>query len=475
MALRKVFSSQFLPLLGGMLLIAAWFAADAGSVIPILGVLVALLAPNLFLAGIALYALWAARLLTPSKNSALILALVFTILLGFNTRIPTFFSDILQRDADNLMVVEELGGAVGQPIHIVAESDLQARQRPYASAEPACYGDGCIATKGFRTKNPGIEADYWHQRVTDVVLTAGFVKANPGETAPTLVVKPHSGKHVSTVQIELSDANGKVLSKYKGRYRNGFPFETNDGVGALEPGESLRRLEYLLHGSTLNKLGAGFIPNGKPYPLTVFLEAASSLAHPQGSKLGLASRMSRQGSEPATNAMALEILYDKVYEPAWKPKEMPHPNGYASQWQGMPTWDKERDDRCKTLLRPEIDAPVTQTWYLFVNDPSGRKKVRISSINAFCDPDALWFLDYVAEQGNVVITKYRINGDLAYRLSFKKPSPIYGYMGSIPVSTFKAEGGYIRFEWWELNHSASRGMEVKRVMKAQLKEPTPTL
>lgn len=471
MTLRNASLPKALPLLGVVFLVAAWFAADAGAVVPILGVLVALLAPDLFLGGIAFISIWAANLFTSDKRLAAALALALTVLLGLNTRIPAITSDILHGTADNLQLTTQLKGAVGHPVHIVAGADLQARQRPYSSALPDCYGDGCLGTKGFTTPSPKIEADYWHESVTVAALSAGFVQARPDEGAPTLVVKQDLSGDVSTIHLALLSVSGKVLSKYIGRYRNGFPFETKDGTGARGQGEQLLRLEYLLHGNLLNTLIGRLLPNGGPYPLAGFLREAANLSHPQGSELGLASRAPRLAGKYPSNVAALVILEDKGYEPPWKPTEIPDPNGYASKWQGMPPWDKERHDRCGTLLKPEIKAPITQTWYLFVNDPSGRKKVRISSMNAFCDPDALWFLDYVAEEGNVVVTKYRINGDLAYRLSFKKPSSIPGYMGGIPISTFEAEGGFLRFEWWETNHSASRGMEVKRVLKVRLREP----
>lgn len=472
MTSRKAFSSNVLPLLGGGLLVTAWFAADAGSGIPILGVMVALLAPNLFLVGLVVIAAWLASRLAPTRRAAMLLALVLTILFGLNTRIPAIVSDVLQGDADSLQLSARLSGAVGQPIHSVAEpADFEARQRYYAAAGPDCYGDGCLGTKGFRTPVRASTLEYWHEKAADVILAAGFVNAKPAETAPALIVKEQRSKLVSTVHIELVDASGKMLAEYTGRYRNGFPFETKDGVDSRQAGDARMRFEYLLHGGILNWLVGKYVPNGRPYPLTSFLEEVVVLSHPQGSKLGLASRVPPLSGKTFANAVALEILDDKIYVPVWKPKEIPNPNGYASKWQGMPPWDKERHDRCSTLLRPEIEAPITQTWYLFVNDPSGRKKVRISSLNAFCDPDALWFLDYVAEEGNVVITKYRINGDLAYRLSFKKPGLMPGYQGGIPISTFEAEDGYLRFEWWETNHSASKGMEVKRVMKVRLKEP----
>lgn len=473
MPASKTLFPKILPLVGGALLGAAWFVADAGSYVPIAGVLAAMLAPNMFLAGMGLLALWvSAKVYPASERRSFALAAVLAAILGLNTRIPSYVSDILRGKANDLQITQKIEGAVGQPIRLLASADtLLARQRSYAAAGPDCYGDGCLATKGFRTVSPMHESEYWRQNVREAVLSTGFVVANQSESAATLSVRQDNTQNISTVHLELTDAKGKVLSKYSGRFRNGYPFEVKDGVEHKHSGESHRRLDFLLHGNTLNKLvGWLLVPNGKPYPLTFFLKEATELYHPQGSNLGFASRVPQLGAKLPANVATLDVLDDKVYEPAWRPRGIPDPSGYVSKWQGVPPGDSERHNRCNGLLKPETNAPVMQTWHLFVNDPSGRKKVRITG-PTFCDSDALWFLDYVAEDGNVVIAKYHINGDLAYRLSVKKPHPIRGYAGGIQIPTFKADGGFLRFEWWETNHSASKGMEVKRVLKVQVREP----
>jgi hypothetical protein len=112
-----------------------------------------------------------------------------------------------------------------------------------------------------------------------------------------------------------------------------------------------------------------------------------------------------------------------------------------------------------------------QTWHLFVNDPTGRRKVRYTGA-AICDPDAIWFLDYVIEKGRTTLTKYFTNGELAYRLSFEKPPEPYGYPGGILIPTFKSVDGYLQFEWWNTNQSGF-DRHIKRSIKVRLQEPMP--
>ncbi len=453
-----------------VLLCLGWLAAHAG-IVPIFGLLAAAFAPDIFLIGLLLLAIWLARTLPIGKVAAGLLAVVLSILIGLNTRLPTLVSDIRRGSASDGQVISHLDATVGQPIHVVAQTpETLARRYPYSHAAPACYGDGCIVTKGFRTPYPWIEGDYWHEKVMDVVLAAGFSKANRGESAPTLTIRQDTDEYLSNVHIELLDADGKLLSRYDGRYRNGFPYETKDGIKSDGMESQSLILQFLLHGNVMNRLAALLLPKAEAYPLASFLKGGNHLRHPQGATLGLVMGRPPLGSEPVAEKVALEVLEDKTYDPVWIIKEEPLSN--ISKWSEM-SWDKVRGDRCNTLLRPEIPgAPLLQTWHLFVNDPSGRKKVRYAG-DAICDPDAIWFLDYVIEKGRTSLTKYSITGDLIYRVSFEKPKEPWGYPGGIPIPTFKAEGGYLQFEWWNTNQSG-RDRHVKRSLKVRLKEPDTT-
>jgi hypothetical protein len=82
-----------------------------------------------------------------------------------------------------------------------------------------------------------------------------------------------------------------------------------------------------------------------------------------------------------------------------------------------------------------------------------RRKVRYTG-DAICDPEAIWFLDYVIERGRTTLTKYWIDGNLAYRLSFPKPPEPYGYAGAILIPTFESRDGYLYLEWWNTNQPA---------------------
>lgn len=133
--------------------------------------------------------------------------------------------------------------------------------------------------------------------------------------------------------------------------------------------------------------------------------------------------------------------------------------------------DKAREERCKKLLRSEVQGVTVESvrrWYLFAEDKTGSKKARYTQ-HAICDPDAIWLVDYVTEIGSTTLWKYTIAGDFIYRISFKKPAEPFHYAG-IMHSTFKAEDGYLRFEWWSLNRP-NEDPYVKRSLRMQIREP----
>lgn len=449
-------------LLGVALLCLAWPASYAG-IVPILGVMAAAFAPTMFLTGVFFVALGLARLMTTSKVSGGLLIAVLLVVVGLNSRLLSLFHDIRNFDASEMHVATRFEGVVGQPIHIVGEvSELSARRFPYAHAAPACYGDGCLATEGFRT--PFLGADYWRENVTDVVLASGFSKAKSGETAPTLRISQEKDGRFSNIEIQLTSADGQLLSRYTGKYRNGHRYETVDGVKSGSPSLVV---EYLLHGNPLNAIAASLAHNGEVYPLASFLKRATSLSHPQGSLRSGSSGSPPVSDTPSPVRVELEILEEKTYEPGWVIKGDRELGNV--EWSTI-SWDKDRARRCNTLIVPETsNAPRTQTWHLFVADPSGRKKARHTG-NAFCDDDAIWFLDYVIEKGRMTLTKYSTTGDLIYRVSFAKPNEPSGFPGHVMIPTFKAENGYVRFEWWNTNQSGW-DRQVARSMRVQFMEP----
>lgn len=119
-----------------------------GSVIPVLGMLAAYFAPDVFLIGVLLVAVSTIRKLPLRIRTAEPTAIVFTVLFAFNTRLPNVLFDAFNRE--KLQVKHALSGAVGRPTHIQANTDeLSARVNYAASVAPSCYGDGCFVTRGF--------------------------------------------------------------------------------------------------------------------------------------------------------------------------------------------------------------------------------------------------------------------------------------------------------------------------------------
>lgn len=455
--------APFLNLLLGLALIGLAWPASYSGFFPILGVLVAAFAPTIFLGGVFLVALGLARVLTNSKVSAGLLIAALLVAVGLNSRLLSLFQDITNVDANEMHVATRFDGVVGQPIHIASEvSELSARRFPYAHAAPACSGDGCLATEGFRTPFPGV--NYWREDVTNVVLAAGFSKANAGDTAPTLRISQGRDGRFSNIEIQLTSADGQLLSRYAGKYRNGHRYETVDGVESDSPSLVV---EYLLHGNPLNAIAASLAPNGEVYPLASFLKRATNLSHPQGSLRSRSWGSPPIGDAPSPVKVELEILEEKTYEPKWVIKG-DRESGNV-EWSKI-SYDKDRAKRCDTLIVPETrNTPLTQTWHLFVADPSGRKKARYTG-NAFCDDDAIWFLDYVIDKGRMTVIKYSTTGDLFYQVSFAKPNELSGFAGSMMGPTFKAENGYVRFEWWN-TYQSGWDRQVARSMRVQFMEP----
>jgi hypothetical protein len=166
---------------------------------------------------------------------------------------------------------------------------------------------------------------------------------------------------------------------------------------------------------------------------------------------------------PLGQQVNLDVIERKVYKPEWIIMDADDP---ASPWKAL-SWDKNRAEICKSLLRPE--DPGVQGWNFFIKDPSEQKKMRETG-PLICDIDNVWAIDYVVEKGRVVIAKYRSNGDLSYRASFAKPDEPGWYLGGIMQPTLKAENGYLYFEWWNLNNSG-REVHIKRSMKVRIQEP----
>ncbi len=149
--------------------------------------------------------------------------------------------------------------------------------------------------------------------------------------------------------------------------------------------------------------------------------------------------------------------------------------GTGPDWRTI-SWDKEREIKCNALVKRvgnESDRPELRGWLLFTHDATGLKKARDTS-QTFCDDSSLWFSDYVTESNRVVLTKFALNGDFVYRLSFAKPEGAGDFPGFVLQPTFRSETGYLHFEWWNARQSGRQWL-VKRAMKVRLKEPSAAM
>jgi len=440
-------------LVSPLLLLLGWIAAH-GGVVPILGLIAASLAPTIFLAGLLLVSFGVAFALPIRPLMAAPLAVVLFVGLGLNTRLPDLMQDLADGDGNAVQVITRFNGAVGQPIHIVSNvKELTARYSPSAGAFPACAYDSCLATKGFRTPYPWLRSDYWREDVAQISQFAGFTIAADEERAPTLSIQQETDGVITRIRLQLTSADGVLLSRFSGRYRNGHRYETADGIQSESPDLVL---EYLLHSNMLNRAVARHTRNGTDSPLYSFLQQATTLSHPQLQPDG------RGGPEPAT--ATLEVLKEKIYE---EPLSIDAKWG-NSKWSEL-VWDEERDKRCHTMLKDETDPNRGSSWTLFVNDPSGRKKIRRYG-QIFCDPDVVWILQYDGPRNSAWITKYSANGDLLYQIKFDKPAEPRGYPGALLKPSFRVEDGYLQFEWW--NSQQGRDVRLlKRRMSVRIKEP----
>jgi len=174
-----------------------------------------------------------------------------------------------------------------------------------------------------------------------------------------------------------------------------------------------------------------------------------------------------QAAGQAADPVVLEILETKNYSPVWVIKG--DQTKQFSEWVAI-AWDGQLDAKCKSYLKlvPEAtDRPELRGWFLFVNDPTASKKAQRSA-QIVCDSDAIWFVDY--ERDLVTLTKFAINGDFAYRIGFQRLANINGHYGGFLQKSFRAENGYLYFEWWTTEQSGW-DREIYQSAKVRIKEP----
>ncbi len=170
----------------------------------------------------------------------------------------------------------------------------------------------------------------------------------------------------------------------------------------------------------------------------------------------------------------LEVLETRVYEPQWIAQI--NASDPSRDWNVIAAHDAE----CRSFLKSagyDSDRPDLRGWLLFVKDPTGNKKARNAGA-LLCDAESLWFVDYYQpeDRSHVSVVKFTNSGDFRYRLRFARPDAPRGYLGSIMGPTFRNEGGFLYFEWWNFRHlgaSEGGGVQIERSMKVRLREPAP--
>ncbi len=160
----------------------------------------------------------------------------------------------------------------------------------------------------------------------------------------------------------------------------------------------------------------------------------------------------------------LERLAEKTYTP---PMEIPRD---AEPFASL-SWDKDRSERCKSLLTSELPGKMPHVgWEFFVADPTGQRQVPFGHL--LCDANTVWSVEYANPKGPTALGKYDANGHLLYRVGFANPidSQIPG--GAIMPRTLKSEGGYVSFVWWNLETVGPRSdIRVSRMVSVQFREP----
>lgn len=169
--------------------------------------------------------------------------------------------------------------------------------------------------------------------------------------------------------------------------------------------------------------------------------------------------------------VAAEIIETKVYDPPMEVVEDNH--GSFERWNAL-SFNEVQHKQCMSYIKQVSDysdRPELRGWFIFVNDSTGNNKAKFTG-QVLCNSDAIWFTDYVIEKGRVVLSKFTIKGDFIYRLSFARPDTQVFHDGYIVQSTFKSDGTYLAFDWWNSNQGGYSHI-LKRALKIRLEEPDP--
>lgn len=414
------------------------------------------LAPTLLLLGAALMVTsLSMRFIEHRWQLAIVFGLTF-MLFGLNTRLPAAVQDAFAAPWTIAKIGVPQRAALSHPIRLLYNGKkISARRLGYATVTPACFGDGCFITRGFRTPLPHLGSDYWQEDPQQVLREAGFSIAQEGERTHSLEIIAGAIGMFTRVQLHLRNADGVLLSSAFYRYRNGFPNEPEDSSRSVDHGHQIDGAgpHFALHANIVNELVGAVVARTTAEPVKDFLSRSFVL-----------STIEEQRGAPLL--VELEVLAEKTFEPVVRRSEDPWPEtGY----------DDERSAHCfKILVAETPESPKsgsTQAWWNFAADPSRRSKIRKVG-REICDDGGLWLLDAPSPGKPLTITRYSPSGQQLYHVAFQVPPSAPGFYTEIRQKTVHEKDGFLYFD---LNEArvADWGREYRRYLIARLALPRP--
>ena len=169
---------------------------------------------------------------------------------------------------------------------------------------------------------------------------------------------------------------------------------------------------------------------------------------------------------PVATEVPLELLHATEYTPERVVG--------SAEW-GHLTYDRVREEACNKMFRP-ADPDDYMMGERFVHDSTATKRVPYSSnsqrkmgVRQICD-DYIWFVTHLEERDKMIITKFTVTGDLVYRISFRHPEPIQGFVGYVAIPSLRSETGYLYFDWQDFR-DFNQEWHIKRILKLRVREP----
>lgn len=426
-----------------------------GAIIPLFGkvlfigpILVAF-APNFLLAGISL--LIVVHLFSqeePGKRISFFL--LFCVVLGLNTRIPSIVHDMLNRE-ERQHVSAKLPLSVGDSIYLDSNViEISARHFSYAGTQPNCNEGFCAAITGYYPPATFLGIDYWKENPAQSIKSFGFSMASKNQNVPTFRIRANEEGNLLRIDFELLDNTGKQISSERKIYRNGFPFESRDLDGKGSGNQQLLWVaEYLLHGNMVSSIIGKKFGYSQASPAGYFLNS-SIRRYVQQDDQSLTQQLKPQiENVKEVNLIDQNELWDdKIWDAIF--------------------FDSERSNACKAFVQPDNEnnaiavhdftvAPGIQsmgkarTPFKFLRDQDGEKKLLIRGGGlTLCEGDYLFLIDHpnsIVGYKQFEISKYKYDGTFIYRAAFDMPLTAAGFVGGISPTSFKESNGEIKFDY----------------------------